>query len=341
MMNHNKFKLQGQILQNKLHPSDKKQQNSSDSKRTKVVLLVGFLGAGKTTVMKSLLEQGDMVSPLKTGVIINEFGKINVDGETIRKDGLLITEINNGSIFCKCLEGSFVDHILALQERSLDYLFIESSGLADPSNMGSIMNHVNKRSGNAFEYAGILCVVDAKYFMKLSRSLLTIKRQVAISNLIVVNKTDLVDPETLSSVIREIVEINPLAEIITTQYGKLPSDFYSSFVSGELPRSEISLNTPNNRPDVILLRSDAVMPDSFVRDLLNFFQGKIIRLKGFIQYNAGFRHVEVVGDEYREEPSASGRSVSELVIIPFPGMEIKKELAEYLLLHPLLECVIK
>ncbi len=100
-------------------------------------LLTGFLGSGKTTLLTNILED---LSEEKVGVIQNEFGRISIDGEIIKKDGIEIVEINRGSIFCSCLKLSFAHAMIEMADKGLKYLFVESSGLADPSNIGEILD---------------------------------------------------------------------------------------------------------------------------------------------------------------------------------------------------------
>lgn len=73
--------------------------------KTKLYLLTGFLGAGKTTFLTNVLKD---LSGKKVAVIMNEFGRVGIDGTLIEKDGMELVEINRGSIFCSCLQLSFV-----------------------------------------------------------------------------------------------------------------------------------------------------------------------------------------------------------------------------------------
>lgn len=299
-------------------------------KKTKVFLVTGFLGAGKTTVVKNLIEATKKMNDKKIGVIINEFGRINVDAQTINEDGFEITEINNGSIFCKCLEGTFVDHIVKLKSYGLDYLFVESSGLSDPSNMESIMNHVNKLSDMAFSYSGIFCIVDAKYFPKLRKTLITVEKQVLSASIILINKTDLVNPQELENVVTSVNKLNPFARIITSVYGKLPEDILFSPINTITPKDITSFNTPGNRPDIILLKSSGLISDEFIVNFIKNLGDDILRLKGFARFDDGFYHIEAVGNEYKSEKTSLIRSETELVVIPYPNVSIRDKVTEYL-----------
>lgn len=299
-------------------------------KKTKVFLITGFLGAGKTSAMKSLIDYTKDKNNLNIGIIVNEFGKINVDARTLYEDGLEITEINNGSIFCKCLEGTFVDHVVKFGAMGLDFLFVESSGLSDPSSMESIMNHANKLSGGIFEYSGIFCVADAKYFSKLQKTLVTVERQVASANLILLNKTDLADEKTIASVIDSLSKINPYARIIPTTFGKVPDDIFEGKTKTITPKDIETYNTPGNRPDILLLKTENTISRDFIKKLLNEFEEEILRLKGFVFFEDGLYHIEAVGTEYSEEKADSENKFSQLVMIPYPGISIKERVSEYI-----------
>ena len=84
----------------------------------------------------------DAYSDRKIGVIINEFGEINIDAKLVSRDGIEMAELSNGSIFCACIKDKFVDGLIAMSRTDIEYLFIEASGLADPSNMGEIVEGI-------------------------------------------------------------------------------------------------------------------------------------------------------------------------------------------------------
>lgn len=129
----------------------------------KLYVLTGFLGAGKTTLLLHLLEHfGDK----KIGVIQNEFGRLGVDGPRLRQDGIEMVEINRGSIFCSCLKLSFVQALAELGKRDLDLLFVESSGLSDPSNIHEILNAVAELGVESLNFCGVICLIDAVNFLR-------------------------------------------------------------------------------------------------------------------------------------------------------------------------------
>ena len=194
-----------------------------ENKNKKLYLLTGFLGAGKTTFLKSVMES---LSDKKVGIIMNEFGKTGIDGTLVKKDGITLTEIDRGSIFCSCLKISFVQAMVEMANQDIDYLFVESSGLADPSNIDDIMDAVRRLAGDdAYDYRGAICIVDGRNFLEQLDELETIKRQALYSNLVVINKSDLIDEATIESIKGRVKEINPYVDIQPTSFGKIDRSF--------------------------------------------------------------------------------------------------------------------
>lgn len=302
-------------------------KDKSMDKKIKLYLFTGFLGSGKTTLLKGLLNitpGGKNETSAKTGVIVNEFGKINVDGAVLEKDGLEMVEINNGSIFCKCLEGTFIKHVAAFADMPVEYLFIESSGLADPANMESIIKYVNRITEDAFSYEGTICVVDASNFLKLYSSLDTIQRQINFSNLIIVNKTDLVDQTVLERVTEKIREINPITEIIQTSYCRLNEDIFKKDIKEfkKLEPAE-SLNTRFNRPPVLVLKTSNIIDRESLVSFANEIKERVFRVKGFAKLQDGLYRFDVAGDEAALEPTELTKDNSEIVIISKPGYNVQ------------------
>ncbi|MCL2337534.1 MAG: GTP-binding protein, partial [Firmicutes bacterium] len=172
---------------------------------TRVILLIGFLGAGKTTLLTSLLES---YSDHKIGVVVNEFGEVNVDAKLIKKDGIEMAELSNGSVFCACIKDKFVDSLIELSLRGLEYLFIEASGLADPANMGEILAGIAHKTLSEYVLEGAICVVDACTFVELSELLPALENQVAYANAVIINKIDLASEEDIRDTEQAILSMN-------------------------------------------------------------------------------------------------------------------------------------
>ena len=127
-------------------------------------MLTGFLGAGKTTLLQKILEE---YSDQKIGVLINEFGAVSIDSELVEGEGIDMTELSNGSIFCACLKDKFVEALIELSGKDIDYLFIEASGLADPANMEDILSGLQEHLTRRYDYTHSVCIVDSTSYPDL------------------------------------------------------------------------------------------------------------------------------------------------------------------------------
>ncbi len=292
--------------------------------KIKLYLLTGFLGSGKTTLILNLLEQFEQQNK-KLAVIVNEFGQVSVDGPVLEQASVHIQELNNGSIFCKCLEGRFVEALVEISERKPDVVLVESTGLADPSGMQDIMRQVNRQTDSAYAYSGVICLADAKNYLRISQSLMTISRQILASTLIVINKADLVTPDLMDEVRQKIRRVNPLAHIIETSYGQISIDQLTKVRQSRLGRRLKTLNTRETRPDLFILHfTDPVNP-SDLSAFLEHFKPLCHRIKGFVHTPEGLIHVDGVAGEMELKPSQLTRDGSDIVLIPSQPDQIDEQ----------------
>jgi G3E family GTPase len=152
----------------------------------KVILITGFLGSGKTTLVNNLLK----LKRKKVGVLVNEFGKTGIDGKLIKGTEHDVKELNNGSIFCSCIKEDFIKALAEIKDYDIEYLFIEASGLSDPSNIKKILDIVEKVYKYKYEFSGSICMVDAQHFLQQYELLPSLKRQIDHSHTIIINKVD-------------------------------------------------------------------------------------------------------------------------------------------------------
>ena len=114
----------------------------------KMYLITGFLGAGKTTLIKNILQA---LHGQKIYLIVNEFGKEGIDGALLQELGAAIDEISNGSIFCVCRLDKFEASLEEAVREQPDIILVETSGLADPTNIRKIMA---QEQFSAIDYRG-------------------------------------------------------------------------------------------------------------------------------------------------------------------------------------------
>lgn len=277
-------------------------------------LITGFLGAGKTTLLKNLL---NILPEKRKGVLINEFGRIGIDGELIRRDGLDILEINNGSIFCSCLHSSFVDGLIFFSGQPIDILFIEASGLSDPSSLDRTLEELAEKTGGVYRYEGSICVVDPTRFLELLGMAAFTERQIVYSHGIVINKADLVPELKLKAVEKEIRRLNPYAPIIRTSFGQVDEELLKvSLRSFETPPSQDSTNRSDNRPQTFVMKTEGSFDGGAFRDFLQTFAADTFRIKGFVKLEGNWHYIDGVGEDIAILPIKTHRQLSELVVIP-------------------------
>ena len=161
-----------------------------------VTLLTGFLGAGKTTLLNRILngEHG-----LRVGVLVNDFGAINIDAELVEGVEENTINLTNGCVCCE-IRDDLVNSLEQLLTRidSIDYIILEASGVADPE--GVVMTFLDQRYEKLLRLDSITCIIDAEAIFAQgdNEALNMLKiRQVGFADLVVLNKVDLVGPEHL------------------------------------------------------------------------------------------------------------------------------------------------
>ncbi|KUO75694.1 MAG: hypothetical protein APF77_04155 [Clostridia bacterium BRH_c25] len=293
----------------------------------RLYLITGFLGSGKTTFLKGLMEH---FADRKLGIIMNEFGKIGIDGTLVKKKGIDMLEINNGSIFCSCLKGSFTEGLVSLAELPIELLLVESSGLSDPSDIDSILSNVEKIKGKYYEYAGAICVVDGVHFLDQVELLTVIERQITGSDLIIINKTDLITEEETSEVEEKIHMYNPDAQIVKTSYCRLSYDFLEKgfLLSKACCGKKESINVPGNRPYTLTLRADGVFQKEKLLKFLKEVSKYTYRIKGFFLLEEGWHQIDTVGGIVDIKPADKQETPSTLVIISSVGLPVIRKTAE-------------
>jgi len=282
-------------------------------------LITGFLGAGKTTLMKNILNGS---ADDKVGIIVNEFGEMGMDGALLKRGNVKIAELTNGSIFCSCIKENFLESLVDMSRQDISVLFIEASGLADPSEMGRILEAVTTMLYKSYDYRGSVCVVDALTFPELSDILPALTGQVQYCDVAIINKADLVDLSRIRMVAQMITRINSSCEIIVTSHCQVD-------VHGLLNRSPIvervtgeSTNTPQTRPSTVVLKSKGVIPIEALRKFINVLSPYAYRIKGFLPTDSGIVAANAVAGHVNITPWTGDEPAYGLVVISSVGISI-------------------
>jgi G3E family GTPase len=281
----------------------------------KVYLITGFLGAGKTTLIKNIIEAHP---DTKIGVIVNEFGKVGVDGSIIAKDGMAVHEITNGSIFCSCLQATFAQSLIEFSGLPIDILLIEGSGMADPSNVDAILESIKDKTHAPLNYKGDICVVDAANIDKLVQVSRPAEKQIKYADYIIINKVDKADEHKIEAIKGLMAELNPYAAIEATSFSNVNGDILDKVRVFDKESAELgqSCNTPSNRPSIIYIKSQNDEDEERFRLFMQSVIGDAFRVKGFFKLNGDWKHIDGTTDEFTIKPINVQREISELVIFP-------------------------
>lgn len=184
-----------------------------------ITLIAGFLGAGKTTLLNRILraEHG-----LRIAVLVNDFGEIDIDAQLLAmaQPGQMIS-LPNGCICCT-LFGNLVRVVQDLIEapQPPEHIIIEASGVSSPADVAAILEIPALQ--NFVTLDSIITVIDAENVRRLARVVIFLEGQIRSADTLLVNKTDLVDADTLAEVLGWIRMVAPEAHLFKTSYAQVP-----------------------------------------------------------------------------------------------------------------------
>jgi G3E family GTPase len=258
-----------------------------------VTVLTGYLGAGKTTLLNRILTEQH---GKKYAVIVNEFGEIGIDNDLVVGADEEVFEMNNGCICCT-VRGDLIRIIEGLMKRrgKFDAIIVETTGLADPAPVAQtffVDDDVSERA----RLDAVVTVADAKWLTERLKDAPEAKNQVAFADVILLNKTDLVDEAALKDVEARIRSINPQATIHRTVNCAIP-------IAEVLDRKAFDLDRIMEvEPDFLeeghhhhhdeemisfSFRAGEVDPDKFmpwISDLTQREGANILRCKGIVAF---------------------------------------------------------
>jgi G3E family GTPase len=297
--------------------------------KTKLDIISGFLGAGKTTLIKKLLEE--KLYDEKVAIIENEFGEIGIDGNLLKKNGIRVKEINSGCICCT-LTGDFTRAIKEVMTKyHPERLLIEPSGVGKLSDVIKACEAPDLKEILTINM--LITVIDVlKFKIYMDNFGEFYENQVKNAKTIILSRTQNVDHKQLQTVIRSIKKLNREANIITTPWKELDAAQImavaerhpSASLEWQLKTSSAMAHPHNcqcgchhghshDAPevfDVWGIETPQVFDEkelsSIVDSLGNKRYGLILRGKGILQLNTGqWLQFDYIPGEYAMNSSAS------------------------------------
>ncbi|WP_028236510.1 CobW family GTP-binding protein [Pseudobutyrivibrio sp. MD2005] len=197
---------------------------------TKIDIISGFLGAGKTTYIKKMLEEA--YKGEKVVLIENEFGEVGIDGGFLKDAGITISEMNSGCICCS-LVGDFDKNLHEVLEKfSPDRILIEPSGVGK---LSDVMTSVIKLEESAdVKLCGLVTVVNA---LKASKQMKAFgeffNNQIEFATTVVLSRSQTATEDQLEFCVKQIQKLNPKAAIITTPWEEITGEKLLSVMEGQ------------------------------------------------------------------------------------------------------------
>ncbi|NJN24946.1 MAG: hypothetical protein HC819_02630 [Cyclobacteriaceae bacterium] len=284
-------------------------------------MVTGFLGSGKTTFLKRILEK--YAPTKKVAIIQNEFAPANMDGAALKREGAQfeILEINNGSVFCVCLLGDFMVSLRQFVDKHQpDMVFLEASGLSDPIAIAQLLDFKDLRE--VLYLAKVWTVVDAANFHRQQGLMARLQHQVRIADVVIVNKTDVATATQIEQSAQIIADLNPFASIISSTFCDIPERELSMQNLHETVAMKMKEQNAQfegcGRPDigVGVFRSSRPVSIDNLRELIDNYAKKTIRIKGFAKLSDdGGMAVQSSFDQTEFKKLAYFHGSTELIVI--------------------------
>ena len=297
---------------------------------SRLYLVTGFLGAGKTTFLKNFIR---LFGGQRIHIIVNEYGKEGIDGQLLKELGTVMDEINNGSIFCSCRLDKFEEVLQNALGTEPDVIIIEASGLSNPTNVRKILAQEDKFRN--LDYMGSICLLDGLRFHKVYQTATVVKKQIGISDVILINKIDLVSLEVVGQ-IRDIVNAHrPDIPVYETSFGKISKDWLENMKQPVLSKEQPEIQTRDITLRSYVLKVTEEFTPWELEKFVEMFLEDTYRVKGFVRLCGINYFLDCVGNLFSLKPyDKEPVNPNEIVILSGNGLPAAKSIKEAIKWYP-------
>ncbi len=290
---------------------------------TELYLLTGFLGAGKTTFLHRFVRQ---FTGRRLRVIVNEYGKVGVDGALLSELGVGLSEIVGGSIFCSCRVDQFEAALEQAVEARPDVVVVEASGLSDPTGVQKLLT--DARWNERVVFTGCICLADAVRLPKVYETAQVCKKQLSVADAVLLNKVDLATPEQLQQARALIAAHRPDVPVLETAYGEIPPGWLERLRGQSRSERADGPHTADLNLRRLTVEVDPAMTRSDCVRFLEQFAEDTYRIKGFARLSGTLCLVDCVGGLVQVAPytGAGVQTDNRLTVLYGYGLPAKKSL---------------
>jgi G3E family GTPase len=246
-----------------------------------LILVTGYLGAGKTTFVNHLLQLPAIMSS-SPALIINEFGQQGIDGGLIQAGGRPLFEINSGSLFCVCTTVQFIDVLTKISDgMKPGVVLIEATGIAETRDIEKYLD--DPVLCGRFRVRANLCLIDGVNFTKVAPLMKAARSQAAAADAFIVNKTDLAAVEDISTLNTVLEGINPRAKRVNAEFGRIDEEFLNGVT--HIRAAEAIADSRSEALYAESFRSDVPVDRDEFFAALDGIGEHLLRLKGYIRFS--------------------------------------------------------
>lgn len=287
------------------------------AQRTPITLITGYLGSGKTTLLKKILQN----TKKKLAILMNEFGEIAIDSKIIEGKNVKMAELTGGCVCCS-LVGEFeaaVEEIL--KEVKPEMIIVETTGVAEPDAL--VVNIQD--SLPQVQLDAVITVADADTIIRFPEIGYTGRVQLEVADVILINKTDLVDAQQLKQVEEKIRELNDTATLFKTSYCYMDTELlFGLEIEKHLPHVEHS----HPEMEYFSFSSDKTLSREGFEEIAYNLPRELYRAKGFVRFVDGSYLFNYVAGRWDMEEFQADNT--QLVFIGSGITKVKDEILDQL-----------